>query len=99
MAQKRRISDDKPVEEPREAPDLLEQAELPVKFRDMSWREWLHGEFFRYWYFIGCLMVDIFLALELVYQIPGSGGVAAGLLFLVAAVIFEGWLYYRIWRQ
>jgi len=99
MAQKRRISNDNPVKEPPEAPDPREQDELPARFRDISWREWLHGEFFRYWYLVGCLMVDFFLTLELIYLIPGNGGVTAGLLLLATAVIFEGWLYFKIWRH
>lgn len=67
----------------------------------MSWSEWLRNDFFRYWYVIGVLALDIFLVLELgrSFSVHDSTGIILLIVLFSAVLIFTYFIYKRIWPE
>lgn len=97
MAQKRRLEVE-PGKRPEEGPERRDK-EVPAKFRDMGWRDWALKEYARYWYFLGCVFVDIIFTLEVARVSPPSVAAVTPVVFLAAAVAAEFVLYRWLWRS
>lgn len=87
MAKKRSIR----VENPPPPPP---RGELPEKYKDSSWREWVRAVYLKHWYVLGCLFLDAVVTLEL-FQRTSSAVIAV--IFLIGVSIIEILVYQRLW--
>ncbi len=96
MATKRKITVKVPPPEVEETEDRLKPV---VMRRDPGWRGWFLGDYLRYWYFIGCLMVDAFILLQVWQMVEPGLSVSVPIIILVAMVIAEALLYLALWGR
>lgn len=97
MARKRRILIERRLEESIE--DDLEPQDVPEKYRDMSWKEWLRGPFARTWFVVLSLFLDVILILEINRVVDGVAGMAISFTLLVPLLVCEVFLYRLWWGQ
>jgi len=93
MAEKRRISVSR-----SELKEGLEDDELPRKFKDIGWKEWLKVDFARYWFVIMALAVDVFFGMEATKMISGVGWLGPAI-FLAIAMPIEVFIYLYLWGK
>jgi hypothetical protein len=93
MAEKRRIKVSGP-----EQKEIEEEDELPRKFRDMTWKEWLKQDFARYWFIATAFGIDVLFGLEVMYLITGMGSLGFAL-FLAVMVPLEVLVYLYLWGK
>lgn len=67
----------------------------------MSWGEWLRNDFFRYWFIVGVLAVDILLVLELrrSFNVNDSIGVILLIIIFSAILVSAYFLFRRLWPE
>jgi hypothetical protein len=93
MVEKRRIKVSGP--DPKEE---LEDDELPRKFKDIGWKEWLKVDFARYWYMVIVLAIDVLFGLEATNLVSGAGSLGF-MLFLAIAVPLQILVYLYLWGK
>jgi membrane protein YqaA with SNARE-associated domain len=93
MAEKRRFRVARPPGE-----ESLEDDELPRKYKDVSWTEWLVIDFARYWFVIIALGVDLLIGLDVVTIFSGAGTIAF-VLFLAITIPLEILIYLYLWGK
>jgi hypothetical protein len=95
MATKRRI---KVKVIPQDEEDGTDERLKPVVLRrDRGWKDWLVTDYLRYWYFVGCLLADAFIVLEVRANIDPGLDISVPLIILVALVASEVLLYRSLW--
>ena len=67
----------------------------------MSWSEWLRNDFFRYWYVVGVLTLDVFLVLELgrSFNVHDSTGIILLIIVFSIILISAYFLFRRLWPE
>jgi len=94
MARKRRILVERKLEERTEEDSGAQ--EIPEKFRDMGWKEWLRGPYARTWFVILSFFLDAILILEINRVIGGSAGIILSFATFIPLLVCEVYLY-RLW--
>jgi len=87
MAQKKKIDKNVVAGEP----DSEEEDEEPLG-------EWLIGTYARWWYGLACLVVDLFVPLEVAHRFPSPLLPIVLIVLYVCLVAAEYVIYRRIWR-
>jgi len=90
MARKRLILVERGPEEP--APE-----DLPEKYRDIGWKDWLRGSYAKAWFIVIAFFVDVIAVLEIAGFFEGSLGIAFSLVCLVLLVLVELYLFHVWW--
>ncbi len=90
MAKKRRIVLDRRSES--EEPE-----DVPERYRDSGWSEWVRGSYAKWWYVILSMFVDIFVALEVSHHLSGSWALILPIFMIIVLVGVEIYLYHRLW--
>jgi hypothetical protein len=92
MATKRKITVKVPP--PDESEDADERLRPFAMRRDRGWKDWFLRDYLRYWYFVGCLTVDVFVALEvwMIVDVGLSTSVPIIVLMVLALAEFLGYL-------
>jgi hypothetical protein len=81
-------------------PEYTDEEALRVLRIKMSWKEWLRYDFSRYWYFIGCAALNLFLCFEIGRGAEGNSGVIAFAIFLFILMSLLEYFYYRyLWPR
>jgi hypothetical protein len=81
-------------------PEYTDEETVRVLRTKMSWKEWLRYDFSRYWYFIGCAALNLFLCFEIGRGADGNPGVIAFVVFLfILMSILEYFGYRYLWPE
>jgi hypothetical protein len=75
-----------------------EGEELPRKYRDIGWREWLKEDFARYWFVTAVLAVDVLFGLEAMTSVAGAGWFGF-IVFLAIVMPCEAIIYLILWGK
>jgi hypothetical protein len=97
MATKRKITVKVPPLDEDEETD--ERLKPPILRRDRGWRDWLLRDYLRYWYFVGCLMADAFIALEVWRNVDAGLSTSVPLIVAAALVLGEFLVYLALWGK
>lgn len=96
MAKKRKIRTEKAeAAEPYSGHD----DDIPEKYKDVTWGVWLRKTYLRYWYVVGCVFIDLIVALEVARISPESLSITLPIFVLIALVLVEVLLYAYIWKD
>jgi hypothetical protein len=76
-------------------PEYTDEETVRVLRAMMSWKEWLRYDFSRYWYFIGCAALNLFLCSEIAKGTNGDPGVIASIIFLFILMSLVEYFGYR----
>ena len=96
MAKKRRIIES---ESGRAARESEEKRETTVTRKSQGIGEWFRSTYARYWFTLLSIAADVFGGLQIVSLVSGGLGVIAALVFEAAAIVFEIFLYRRLWPK
>lgn len=94
MAYKRKVGE-KDLSAPQE--DHSKVVASPGKSHVLGWREWLYHDLLRYFYFLGCLFLDLFVPLSLLMWDGGIWRIILAIVFLALAVLLEVYIYRILW--
>jgi hypothetical protein len=96
MATKRRI---KVKVIPRDEDDdgTDERLKPVILRRDRGWKDWLVSDYLRYWYFVGCLLADALIVLEVRANIDPGLDISVPLIILGALAVSEVLVYRYLW--
>jgi len=97
MATKRRITVKVPP--PAEDDETDERLKPLILRRDRGWRDWLLRDYLRYWYFVGCLTADAFIALEVWSNVDPGLSTSVPLIVAAALVLGEFLVYLALWGK
>jgi hypothetical protein len=89
MAEKRRIEQGSGTRQPEDELD---------EDRSEAFGEWLKGTYSRYWYGLACLMVDIFVPIEVANRFQSPLLPIVLIILLVGLIGAEFIIYRRIWK-
>jgi len=93
MAEKKRLT--------VSTPELKEERvddELPRKYEDIAWKEWLKVDFARYWFVVIAFGVDVLFGLDAMSLFSGEGQLGF-ILFLVITIPLEVLIYLHLWGK
>lgn len=96
MAKKRMLGDEPPAEVQVEE---TAEVELPRKFQDVAWREWLLKDLLRYCFLLGCLFIDILIPLGFLLDDGGLVMQILAIIFLGLALSLEYLIHRKIWHS
>ncbi|NYT12095.1 MAG: hypothetical protein GKC03_06015 [Methanomassiliicoccales archaeon] len=71
--------------------------DIPKKFRDEGWNKWFKESYAKWWYGLLCMIVDLFLALEVSRYLSGSWIYFVPLIVVLILVMLEIYLFHRLW--
>ena len=74
------------------------EEELPRKYQDVGWKEWLILDFARYWFVTIALAVDVLLGLGVMTSVSGAGLVGY-VIFLAIVIPAEVVIYLVLWGK
>ena len=94
MATKRKITVKIP---PPEGEETDEDLKPVILRRDRGWRDWFISDYLRYWYFLGCLLGDAFIALEVRDNIDTGLSILVPLIVITALAAAEFLVYRSLW--
>lgn len=98
MATKRKIT--VKVLPPGEDEGTIDESQIPVILRrDRGWKDWFLKDYLRYWYFVGCLIGDMFIAIEVWRNVDTGFSTSIPLIVLAALVLVEFLLYLYLWGK
>jgi hypothetical protein len=98
MASKRKITVKVPP--PGEDDEWTSENLKPVALRrDRGWRDWLLRDYLRYWYFVGCLVADVFIVLEVWQSVDNGLSTSVPIIVLTAMVLAEFLFYLALWGK
>jgi hypothetical protein len=72
--------------------------ELPRKYRDIGWKEWLIQDFARYWFVTIALAVDVLFGLEVMTSVSGAG-LLGFVIFFAIVIPAEAFIYLILWGK
>jgi len=73
------------------------EEEIPKKYRDESWGDWFKGSYAKWWYVLLCVIIDIFLALEISRYLSGSWAYFVPIIVVLILVMLEIYLFHHLW--
>lgn len=87
------------IDEKIEAADVADQTASRMLRMQLPWKDWIIRDFFRYWYALLALTLNIFLTLTLLqaYNIRDLLGIMEILILMLALIILEIMIYLKIW--
>ena len=95
MATKRKITVKVP---PPDDGDETGEGQRPVIIRrDRGWRDWFLRDYLRYWYFVGCLMGDAFIVMEVWRGVDPGLSTSVPLIVLTMLALGEFLAYLALW--
>jgi hypothetical protein len=98
MAIKRKIT--VKVSPPAENEEETDERLKPVVLRrDRGWKDWLLRDYLRYWYFVGCLMCDVFVVLEVWVIVEPGLSTSIPIIVLTAMALAEFLVYLALWGK
>lgn len=98
MAIKRKIT--VKVSPPAESEEETDERLKPVVLRrDRGWKDWLLRDYLRYWYFVGCLMGDVFVVLEVWVIVEPGLSTSIPIIVLTAMALAEFLVYIALWGK
>jgi hypothetical protein len=98
MATKRKITVKVPP--PVESEEGKDERGQPVILRrDRGWKNWFLRDYLRYWYFVGCLMADTFVGLEIWLCVDTGLSTSVPLIAVAALVLIEFLAYISLWGK
>jgi len=89
MAKKRRIEVER-SEEP-------EEIDVPDKFKESSWSEWVRNSYAKWWYGILCMFLDLLLAIEISNRLYAPWNYFIPTIVVILLLIIELYIFHRIW--
>jgi hypothetical protein len=93
MAEKRSIGVSGPHQN-----EAQEEDDLPRKFKDIGWKEWLKVDFARYWFVIIALAINILFGMEATKLVSGVEWLGPAI-FLAIAIPLEVFIYLHLWGK
>jgi hypothetical protein len=97
MAKKRKIEVEKGDSSDSSSVDYGD--ELSEKNKDVSWGAWVRRTYLKYWYVVGCVFVDLLIALEVTRIGPKAWSASLSIFVLIVLLVVEILLYSFIWKD
>ncbi|MGD0817493.1 MAG: hypothetical protein ABR986_03745 [Methanomassiliicoccales archaeon] len=98
MATKRKIT--VKVTHPGEREEEMNEELKPVALRrDRGWRDWFLRDYLRYWYFVGCLLGDVLVVLEVWRIVDTELSTSIPIIVLTALALIEFLVFLALWGK
>ncbi|MGD0056508.1 MAG: hypothetical protein ABSB83_01460 [Methanomassiliicoccales archaeon] len=97
MAKKRKIEVEKGNSSDSSSVDHKD--DLAEKYEDVSWGVWARRTYLKYWYVVGCVFVDLLVALEIARVGPKTWSASLSVFVLIVLLVIEILFYSFIWKD
>jgi len=89
------------VDEIVKDPSVEDEAALRLLRKKLTWKDWVLRDFLRYWYWLGAVVIDVFIPWGVgdYFDLWQGSRVAVVLLLVVLLFMGERALYFRIWPE
>ena len=97
MATKRKLTVKVP---PPKEEENVDERSLPVVLRrDRGWRDWFLRDYLRYWYLVGCFILDVLVVLEVWRSVDVGLSTSVPLIVLTAMMLAEFLAFLALWGK
>jgi hypothetical protein len=97
MAKKRKIEVEKG--DSSDSSSVDHKDELPEKDKNVSWGVWVRRTYLKYWYVVGCVFVDLLVALEIARVGAKAWSTSLSVFVLIVLLVVETLLYSFMWKD